>query len=184
MPGNDARLRSSALEAHPNPTVLVDRERRIVLANAAARDALDVRAGRDLGSALHCAGGTCEGCGGSARGARCPLDRVVRSALAGRSARGRAFLLRTGARGEPADLHVLASAAPLARRGAPHAVVVLQDVDALLEGADLLRACAGCGRVEADDGEWYPLHRYLEDRLGVELPGPMCPRCGRGPHPR
>lgn len=175
MPGGDARLGASILDAHPYPTILVDRARRVVHANAAAAAALGAKAGQDVATAMGCTE-RAAGCGTGGRCSRCGIDRVLASALAGDPARSRTFLLRTGPHGEPADLHVLASAAPLARGGSPHAVLVIQDVNDLLTDPDVLRVCAGCGRIE-EEAEWYPLDRYLDDRLGLEAGDALCPRC-------
>ena len=38
------------------------------------------------------------------------------------------------------------------------------------DGDNLPRhVCAGCGRVEDEEGGWHPMHRYLEDRLGLKI---------------
>ncbi|HET8539498.1 MAG TPA: PAS domain-containing protein [Anaeromyxobacter sp.] len=167
-----ARLASAVLEALPVAAVAVDAALRIVHANALARALLGAAAGRSLADALGCPAS-----GEAPRGAAAIRDAAVR-ALAGERVRARGFVLRTGARGEPADLHLIVSASPLAVRGAPHAVVVLDDADRLLLDPALVRICAGCGRVEDEEGEWHPLHRYLEDRLGLAL-DELCHRCAR-----
>lgn len=183
MPRSDAKLGAAIAEVHPHPTVLVDRTRRIVFANAAARDRLGARAGMDLGSALGCAELGDGRCGTEKRCARCAVDRVVERALGGERTRRRAYLLRTGPGGEPADLHVLLSASALQRGGSAHAVLVLQDLNELLADPEVLSVCAGCGRIE-EDAEWYPLARYLEVRLGLEAGDALCPTCaGRSKHP-
>lgn len=181
MPGSDARLGAAILEAHPHPTVLVDRARRIVHANAAARAVLGARPGRELAESLGCVEAAFGACKLTSRCERCAVGRVVAAALDGRPAKGRAFLLRSGEGGQPNDLHVLAFATPLERGGERHAVLVLQDVNALLGDPEVLGVCAGCGRIQDDDGEWYPLQRYLEDRVGLEVGDALCPGCARPP---
>lgn len=181
MPGSDARVAASVLEAHPHATILVDRERRVVYANAAARALLGARAGADLARSLGCVEAAFGPCRMTSTCARCAVGQTIAAALDGRPARGRAFLIR-GEEHDPAnDLHVLVSASPFERGGAPHAILVLQDVNALLADPDVLRVCGGCGRVQDDDGgEWYPLQRYLEDRLGLEGGSLLCPACSAG----
>jgi len=173
--GDDPRLGASILEALPHPTLLVDRELRVRYANGAARSILGARAGAGLGAALGCAEGAIGACGAGPRCAGCAFERVAHRALAGERCRGRAFLLRTGEGGAPADLHLLVSAAPLERG----AVLVLQDVDAILADPDVVSVCGACGRIEDEEGEWHPLHRYLEDRLGLEAGEALCPACAR-----
>lgn len=173
----DGKLGASILEALPHPTFLVDRERRVVLANAAGRGLFGAGPGSTLGSALGCAEAASGGCGSKPTCSDCAVAEVVRRALAGERARARAFLLRTGEGGEPADLHLLVAGAPFEVGGANHAILVLQDVDQLLADPGVVRVCGACGRVEDQEGEWYPLHRYLEDRLGLEASEQLCPAC-------
>ncbi len=175
-PANDPRLGASILEALPHPTLLLDAEQRIVHANAAARGLFGAQAGATLAATVGCveAAGSC---GSSERCGGCAIRAVVSGALAGESTRARALLLRSGPAGEPADLHLLAVGAPLEQGGAAHAVLVLEDVDQMLIDPRVLRVCGACGRVEDEEGEWYPLHRYLEDRLGLEAGEALCQAC-------
>ncbi len=176
---SDPGLSAAILEALPLATVVVDAAFRVVHANAAARQALGVRAGTSLGDALACAEAAAGPCGARARCAGCAIRDAASRALAGERARARGLLVRSGPDGEPADLHLLASAAPLHRGAARQAVLVLEDVDGILADPAIVRICAGCGRVEDDEGGWHPLHRFLEDRLGL-LPEELCDACARG----
>jgi hypothetical protein len=177
-PPSDPRLASAVLDALPFATLVVDGGLRVVHANAAARASVRAAGGAALGEALGCAEAAAGGCGGGARCAACVIRGAVARALQGESVRARGFLLRTGARGEPADLHLLASATPLELGGARHAVLVLQDADRILLDPAVVRICAGCGRVEDEEGAWHALHRYLEDRLGIAL-DELCDACAR-----
>jgi PAS domain-containing protein len=174
---SDPRLASAVLDALPLPMLVVDAALRVVHANAAARSALGAAAGTPLGEALGCAEGGGP-CGAGARCAACAIREAATRALAGESVRARGFLLRSGAGGEPADLHVLASASPVDLGDGRHAVLVLEDADRILLDPDVVRICAGCGKVEDDEGGWHPLHRYLEDRLGLALEE-LCDTCAR-----
>jgi PAS domain-containing protein len=177
-PRSQLSLAAAMLEALPAPTLLVDSSFRVVHANAAARAALGAAAGTRLRDALSCAE-TASRCGPGARCPACPIFDAVGRALAGAPARARGFLLRDAKGGAPADLHVLATAAPLGAGRGTRAVLVLEDVDRILLDPAIVRICAGCGRVEDDDGCWYPLQRFLEDRLGVSSES-LCDRCERG----
>lgn len=179
VPANDPRLGASILEALPHPTFLVDAERRVVHANAAGRGLFGAEPGATLASALGCAEAAASGCGSRPSCSGCVIVEVVRRALAGERARVRAFLLRTGADGKPADLHLLVAGSPFQFGGAAHALLVLEDVDQILADPGVVRVCGACGRVEDEEGEWYPLHRYLEDRLGLEASEALCPACAR-----
>lgn len=175
------QLGAAVLEAHPMQTLVVDSALRVVYANRAAQRLLGVRDGMKLGDALSCAeAGAPGGCGTGPRCEPCAFHRSVERALRGETARERGFILRNGAGGEPADLHLLAFAAPFDRDGAPHAILALADANAILADPGVVRVCEGCGRVRDEEGRWHPLHRYLEDRLGLELAGPLCETCAGG----
>ncbi len=173
---SDPRLAAAVLDTLPAATLVVGASFRIAHANAAARAALGARAGASLADVLACgdgAPGPCARCRG------CAIHGAVSRALAGEPARARGFVPRSSPTGVPADLHLLATAAPFRRGRASRALLVLQDVDGLLLDPAIVRICAGCGRVEDDEGCWYPLHRFLEDRLGLS-PEALCDRCERG----
>jgi hypothetical protein len=172
----------AAIEAHPSATLVVDARLGIALANAAARRLLGARKGRKLADALPCVEGRSPGgCAPGSRCGGCAIHRCVVRALAGERARARGFVLRSGPRGEPADLHLVAAATPLGRAGARRAVLALDDANAILSDPALVAVCEGCGRVQDEEGGWHVLHRYLQDRLGIEIAGPLCERCeGRG----
>jgi hypothetical protein len=147
--------------------VVVDGAFQVLHANAAARADLGVPAGRSVGEALSCAEAGSGTCGTGGRCSGCTIGDALTRALDGQRVRARGFLLRVNADGEPADLHLLVCASPVDVGGARHAVLVLEDVDRLLLDPAVVRICSGCGRVEDDEGEWHPLQRYLEDRLGL-----------------
>ncbi len=175
------QLGAAVLDAHPMPTLVVDAAFRIVLANRAAQRLLGARDGVKLGEVLCCVeAGAPGGCGAAARCAACAFHRAVERALREESVRERGFVLRSGPGARPADLHLLAFAAPFDRDGAPHAILSLTDANALLADPGVVQVCEGCGRVQDEEGEWHPLHRYLEDRLGLEACGPLCDVCDAG----
>jgi hypothetical protein len=171
-----APLASAVLEALPVATLVVDAALNVLHANAAARADLGAESGAALGEALGCAEARAGPCGAGARCAACAIRDAAGRALAGARVRTRGFLLRSCARGEPQDLHLLAAASPLDRGGARHAVLVLEDADRILLDPAVVRICAACGYVEDEEGGWHPLHRYLEDRLGLPIEE-LCGAC-------
>lgn len=172
----DRDLTAGLLDALPVLALLLDRDLRIVHASAGARTLLGVEAGAGVGEALGCLEAKASVCGQGPRCGGCAVRRAAEAALAGERARTRGFLLRSGAGGEPADLHVLALAAPIERGGEPYAAIALLDVDEILVDQGVVHVCGGCGRVE-DEGQWHGLHRFLEDRLGLEVDGEPCAEC-------
>jgi PAS domain-containing protein len=180
-PSQEALLAAAVLEAHPVPTLVVDAAFRIAQVNAAARRLTGAREGASLTGLLSCTEPHPPGAGERCPG--CAIHRSVARALAGEAVRERGFVLRSGARGKPADLHLLAFAAPLEREGGAHAILAVADANALLADPRVVRVCEGCGRIEDEEGHWHPLHRYLEDRLGLEAEGPLCDACSEGGAP-
>lgn len=180
-----ATVGSAVLEAHPSPTLLLDAGLGIVFANAAARRLLGARKGMTLGEALPCIeGGAPGGCAEGSRCGGCAFHRCVERALVGERVRGRGFVLRSGARGKAADLHLIAAGAPFEGGGARQAILAFDDANAILADPGVVRVCAGCGRVQDEEGQWHVLHRYLEDRLGLEIEGPLCESCEGRVNPR
>lgn len=174
------QLGAAALEAHPVPTLVADRELRIVSANGAARRLLGAREGVLLGDALACVEARAPGgCGTGARCASCAFRRSAQRALAGESVRDRGFVLR-GEGSAHGDLHLLATAGPFEHGGATLAILAFDDANAILGDPGVVRICEACGRVQDEEGGWHPLHRYLEDRLGLEASGPLCDDCAAG----
>jgi hypothetical protein len=108
----------------------------------------------------------------------------VERALAGERSRERGFVIRGEGVERPGDAHLIAEAVPLRHDGHPYAILALCDVNAVLGDPRLVQICEGCGRVQDDDGRWHPLHRYLEDHLGIGETGPLCDDCAAGGTPR
>jgi hypothetical protein len=180
---SSAQLGAAVLEAHPVPTLLVAADLGVVRANAAARRLLGAREGRGLGEAVGCVEGRPPGgCAVGSRCGGCAFQRCVERALAGEPSRARGFVMRSGAGGAPADLHLIATGAPFrGGGGARQAILALDDANAILADPAVVHVCGGCGRGQDEEGGWHPLHRYLEDRLGLEG-GTLCDVCeGRAP---
>ena len=173
------QLGAAALDALPLAAIVAYRSLRIVAANAEARRLLGAREGVLIGEAVACVDPrNSGGCGIAARCASCAFRRVLQRALAGETARERGFVLRSEAGAH--DLHLLATAAPVEHAGAPHAVLALEDLNGIMGDPEIVRICEGCGRVKDEEGGWHPLHRFLEDRLGLEVPGQLCEDCAAG----
>jgi hypothetical protein len=173
------KLAAALLDAHPSPTLLVDASLRVVHANGAARRLLGAREGRRLAEVLACVAPAAAGrCAPGTRCASCAFRRCVERALAGEPARERGFVL--GAGGAAGDLHLIGAAVPFEREGVRHALLAVDDANAILADPGVVRVCAGCGRVQDEEGAWHPLHRYLEDRLGIEAGDVLCAACEGG----
>jgi hypothetical protein len=177
-------LGAVAFDAHPIPTLVVESGLRIVAANASARRLYGATEGDKLGNALGCLDARSPGgCGSTERCGGCALRRAAERALAGERSRGRGFVIRGEPGDRPGDAHLIAAAVPLRHEGQAFAILALSDVNAALGDPDVVRICEGCGRVEDDDGAWHPLHRYLEDHLGLGENGQLCQDCAAGAPP-
>lgn len=177
MKAPSAALGAAVLDAHPAPTLVVGRDLVVVRANAAARRLLGAREGTRLGEALACVEARAPGgCAAGSRCGGCAFQRCVERALAGEAGRERGFVLRSGAGGAPADLHLIAACTPFDGAGARQAILALDDANAILADPGIVRVCEGCGRVQDEEGQWHVLHRYLADRLGIEG-GLLCDAC-------
>jgi hypothetical protein len=177
-------LGAVAFESHPIPTLVVESGLRIVAANASVRRLFGATEGDKLGNALGCMDARSPGgCGSTERCGGCALRRAAERALAGERSRERGFVIRGDQGDRPGDAHLIAAAVPLRHDGQAFAILALSDVNAVLGDRDVVRICEGCGRVEDDDGAWHPLHRYLEDHLGIEN-GQLCVDCAAGAPPR
>jgi hypothetical protein len=178
----DDRLAAAALESHPLPTVIVDEALRVVTANGIARRLLGALEGVPLGDALGCVDAFVgAGCGTGQRCANCAFRRTAQRAIHGETVRDRGFVMRS--EHPENDLHLIARAGPFEHQGRL-AILALDDVNDMLGDPGILRVCTGCGRVKDEEGGWHPLHRYLEDRLGIESAGPLCDDCASGAAPR
>jgi hypothetical protein len=178
----DLALAAAALEAHPLPTVIVDENLRVVTANGVARRILGAVEGVPLGDALGCVDAFVgAGCGTGPRCANCAFRRTAARAVHGETVRDRGFVMRGDA--PENDLHLIARAGPFEHDGRL-AILALDDVNDMLGDPGILRVCEGCGRVKDEEGGWHPLHRYLQDRLGIETSGPLCEDCASGAVPR
>jgi hypothetical protein len=177
----DEHLAAAALESHPLPTVIVDGELRVVTANGIARRLLGALEGVPLGDALGCVDAFVgAGCGTGQRCANCAFRRTAQRAIQGETVRDRGFVMRGDT--PENDLHLIARAGPF-EHGGRLAILALDDVNEMLRDPGILRVCEGCGRVKDEEGGWHPLHRYLQDRLGIETAAPLCEDCAVGDGP-
>ncbi len=136
-------LFEQTFEAYPAPTLIVDADVRVLLANRSARALLGERPGiqpilhRRGGEALHCiqAEGP-DGCGRQPACEDCVVRRSVRLACEHRRVeRCRADLeVRLGE--EARVLHLLVSASPVEHEGETLAVLTLEDVSNVVELAE------------------------------------------------
>jgi PAS domain-containing protein len=175
----EERLFAAALEHHPLPTVIVDKDLRVVSANGIARQLLGAHEGVPLGDALGCVDARPpSACGSGGRCATCAFRRTAQRAINGETVRDRGFVMKSDHPED--DLHLIARAGPFDLEGSGRlAILALDDVNDMLRDPGIVRVCEGCGRVKDEEG-WHPLHRFMADRLGIETAGPICDECAAG----
>ena len=177
----DEHLHAAALECHPLPTVILDKDLKVVSANELARRVLGAHEGVPLGDALGCVDAALPGgCGAGQRCANCTFRRTAQRAINGETVRDRGFVMRGDT--PENDLHLMARAGPFDNGGGRLAILALDDVNEMLRDPGFIRVCEGCGRVKDEEGGWHPLHRFLADRLGIETSGPLCDDCAGHRH--
>ncbi len=176
------------LDAIPSPLLLTDADVRVLHGNRAAREGLGVDLeqadGRRSGDLFHCifARDSQAGCGTTEFCPACVLRNSVREASAGRPVVQRTahMILGNGERSE--DRWFSVSASPL-RMGARELVLLeLRDVTPLVELADALPFCVGCGRMRdgADPAEvWSQAGAVLRKQAGFPLGDELCADCRR-----
>jgi PAS domain-containing protein len=173
------------LDALPLSVISVDADRRLISANAAARELLNVdevseAEGCRFGDVARCinALGNPAGCGHSEACQSCDVRMTAESAVAGAAAEAREVTLRVDRDGTVLDRVFLLSARPFAIAGSPtRALLFLQDVTDLHRLRGLIPICAGCKKIRRDDAAWEPLERFIEDRSHAAFTHSLCPSC-------
>src|SRR6266496_2239700 len=164
-------LLARIFDAYPAPTLLVDGDIRVLHANRAARDELDLGAGGELlrmrsGELLHCLNASAhpEGCGHADACRRCVLrGSVARALSSGAVRRARAFMQRSrGGR---------------AHEGRALAILTLEDVSEIVHLRSLLPICAGCRKIRDGDNYWRTVEEYFKQSLDIDFSHGFCEAC-------
>jgi len=177
-------LLARIFDAYPSPTLLVDGDVRVLHANRAARDELDLAAGGEplrmrSGELLQCLNTSAhpEGCGHADACRRCVVRGSVSRALSsGAVRRARAFMqLSRGGRVD--EVHYLVSAAPIAHEGRALAILTLEDVSEIVHLRSLLPICAGCRKIRDGDNYWRTVEEYFKQSLDIDFSHGFCEAC-------
>ncbi len=172
------------LDAIPGFAFLMDDDVNVLDLNAAAGSILRGDRSRILrrrgGDILHCVHSH-DAPGGCGRGPfckRCVLRRSVTRAVTGcRCVRKRVRMQLEGARRKPRELYILVSAAPVRLHGRKRALVILEDIAALIRLRNLMPICTSCKRVRTAHNVWKEVGSFLERELDALLTNTCCPGC-------
>jgi len=177
---------AEVLDVLPVAVMVLDRERRVVMVNRAARGLLAIDgevAGRWPGEVLRCvaAVGRADGCGQSARCDDCVLWQTVDITLQGgeTTARREAPLEVVGADGTTRRVFLTSAArADGVLGGADGGVVlVVQDITRLHRLSGLVPICAGCKKVRRPDQGWESVEAFIEASSHALFTHTLCPAC-------
>jgi len=180
----DSRYRA-LLDALPVWAFVVDDAVRVLDLNAAAAQVFTPEGtsvlSRRGGEVLHClhALDSPAGCGSGPFCPDCAIRNSVAECLRGARISRRRTRVTLVSAGLKRDYELLVSASPMPARGAPRALLILEDMSELSALQDIVPICAGCKRVRDDQEYWRSVERYLRDRLGVDFTHGVCPSCQR-----
>jgi PAS domain-containing protein len=170
----------AVLDAMPVPVLVVDRDIRVLHANASARRWIDGKPEEYLemrgGDVLRCLNASLapDGCGTGEQCRECVLRRSVEEAAGGcRVVRHKARLDRVDWTGKQ-PLNVLVTASPVVEG---QVLIVLEDVGELMELKSILPMCASCHRIRDDEEYWQSVESYFSTHLNVDYSHGLCPDC-------
>lgn len=178
-----AGLPQVVLEAIPVPILAVDRQCRLVWANAQARAYLpaleqEPRA-TGVGNLLRCLYADCQpgGCGAGLACKDCVISRTLRRAFAGQAVTREKATVQVRTADGHDTVHLQVTAAPLRFEATDLALLIIQDISELIRLRSLIPICASCKRVRDDSQYWRSVDEYFHDRLDVDFSHGICPSC-------
>lgn len=171
------------IDASPLPTFIVDGDVVIAAVNQAAlglmRDQVRIPFSRRCGEALDCihAIEACR-CGASEHCSECGVRQAVGDACRGEKTTRQKTLVEVALHGKIVPLTFLVSATPLlSEKGCNHAILVLEDVSALMEAFEIITVCSHCMQVKLDDKKWLNFYDYFFKQFGVRFSHGICNEC-------
>ncbi|MBD3392948.1 MAG: PAS domain-containing protein [Chitinivibrionales bacterium] len=180
--GSDGLARR-VFEAIPSPAFVVDRDRRIVAANAAGESLMH---GRDktvyrttAGLAFMCIheSDSAKGCGHGSFCEHCAINRSVSEAVEGNHVSKKKYRLERVTGDTTEDVYLLISSSPIEHNCQVLALVVLEDVTQLARLHSVLPICAKCKKIRNDSDYWENVETYMRDHENIGFTHSICPDC-------
>ncbi len=172
-------------DAIPIPMFLVDRDMRVYILNACARERLDLlksytyrrRGGHVLGC-LHSVASP-GGCGTSSHCRHCAIRSAVNRTFSGQRVWRENTIMQQSIDGNVRDVHLLITTAPVRHDGTEMALLMIEDISELMTLASLVPMCASCKKVRPDEHSWQPIEDYFKEHLDLDFSHGICPDCAR-----
>lgn len=179
--GDVGQYLRTIFETIPLPTFVVNSDVQIQDYNAAAALLLgsepEAVLQRRGGEALHCVNAEAHGCGRSETCRRCVVRNSVGAALSGNATHRETHRVELRSQGKTVGVDLLVSATPLAIKGNPRVLLILEDISELLALRGLLPICCHCKKVRDDQQYWHSIDTYLHTHMNVQLTHGLCPKC-------
>ncbi len=173
----------SIFNAIPSPCFIVDKDVRILEANAAAQEALGggkpfllrKRAGESLGC-IH-AGETPLGCGHAAVCKDCVVRNSVGEAFRGGKPFRKSTMAELDGPGGTAQVHLLVTAAPFRHDDKTLVLLILEDVNEIVRLRRILPICAWCKKIRNDADYWMHVEEYFRTHQDIDFSHSICDEC-------
>jgi hypothetical protein len=181
----DAAFINAMFNHVPACVVAVDREMRVLEYNAPASSLFGASrrhvVRRRAGSVFRCvhAREAPRGCGTSPHCGACGVRGAAMEAFAGEPPRRRRATLEIVREGRRQQCSLMVGATRFVYRGAPMALLVLDDVRALPAQQRLISICMSCKKVRNQKDLWVHLETFFRDRLNADFSHGYCPECVR-----
>ncbi|MCI5119782.1 MAG: PAS domain-containing protein [Candidatus Electrothrix sp. AUS4] len=183
MTMNEGEMLREVFDALPSMIFVVDQDVRIQEYNAAAEELM--RSGRDTilqhraGEILHCIHSEEDkrGCGKTTKCSDCIIRNSVTHALQGKRVVRRRTRMEIVQDNHKVEIYALVTVSPFSFGGAPHALLVIEDISEIAELYNMIFICPVCGKVQDDEKTWMRVESYFKNNWNVECSHGYCPDC-------
>jgi hypothetical protein len=180
---NENEMLREIFDALPSMIFVVDQEVRIQEYNAAAEELM--RSGRDTilqhraGEILHCIHSeeNKKECGKSVKCSECIIRNSVIQALRGKRVVRRRTRMEVIQDDQKVEIYALVTVSPFSFGGAPHALLVIENISDIAELYQMIFICPVCGKVQNDEKTWMRVEAYFKNNWNVECSHGYCPDC-------
>ena len=171
---NENEMLREVFDALPSMIFVVDQDVRIQEYNAAAEELM--RSGRDTilqhraGEILHCINSEEDkrGCGKTTKCSDCIIRNSVLRALRGKRVVRRRTHMEVIQDDRKVEIYALVTVSPFSFRGAPHALLVIENISDIAELHQMIFICPVCGKVQNDEKTWMRVEAYFKNNWNVE----------------
>ena len=176
------------LDSSPVPILIVDHDLSILGSNEAVksmtRDENGIPLAMRCGEALDCIHAIESGrCGSSDYCPECGIRQAVGSACRGEKVNRNKTSLELAWRGRNITLSLLVSATPLVDGDKSYAVLVLEDVSALMQLQSLFTICSSCNKVKVAEDGWQSINDFFFEQFGMRFSHGICKECTKKLYP-